>query len=148
MAGGYAPISDCPKTLLYALARHRNRRGPAIPEEVLARAPSALRQEWLDLPPYEVLDPIVERYIERGEGPETIIAAGFDRATVRGVLQLIDDAEFIRRQAPPGLKITARAFGRDRRMPITNAWRPFVAEETELIAPDGAAEAVPTPPRA
>jgi len=140
MAGGFAPIRDCPKTLLYPLARHRNRLGPAIPETVIERPPSALRQEWLDLPPYEVLDPIVERYVEKGQGPEAIVAAGFDRATVRGVLQLIDDAEFERRQAPPGVKITARAYGKDRRMPIANAWRPFVEEETELVAAEGAPE--------
>jgi NAD+ synthase (glutamine-hydrolysing) len=140
MAGGFAPIRDCPKTLLYPLARHRNERGPAIPESVLERPPSALLQEWLDLPSYEVLDPIVERYVERGQGPEAIVAAGFDRATVRGVLQLIDDAEFERRQAPPGVKITARAYGKDRRMPIANAWRPFVQEETELVGADGATE--------
>jgi len=132
MAGGFAPIRDCPKTLLYPLARFRNLAGPAIPDAVLDRPPSALRQEWLGLPPYEVLDPIVERYVERGEGPETIVAAGFDRATVRGVLQLLDDAEYERRQAPPGVKISARSYGKDRRMPIANAWRPFVAEETEL----------------
>jgi NAD+ synthase (glutamine-hydrolysing) len=140
MAGGFAPIRDCPKTLLYPLARHRNSQGAAIPESVLERPPSALRQEWLDLPSYEVLDPIVELYVERGQGPEAIVAAGFDRATVRGVLQLIDDAEFERRQAPPGVKITARTFGKDRRMPIANAWRPFVEEETELVAAEGAPE--------
>ncbi len=149
MAGGFAPIRDCPKTLLYELARHRNARGRAIPEAVLERPPTALNQEWLDLPPYEILDPIVERYVEEGGGPEGIIAAGFDRATVRGVLQLIDDAEFERRQAPPGVKITARAFGKDRRMPIANSWRPFAAEEEELVAsPDGTGAAIPTPPRA
>jgi len=140
MAGGFAPIRDCPKTLLYPLARHRNLAGPAIPDAVLDRPPSALRQEWLGLPPYEVLDPIVERYVERGEGPETIVAAGFDRALVRGVLQLIDDAEFERRQAPPGVKISARSYGKDRRMPIANAWRPFVAEETELSEVEDPAE--------
>ena len=149
MAGGFAPIRDCPKTLVYELARHRNRRGRAIPEGILERPPTALHQEWLDLPPYEILDPIVERYVEEGAAPEGIIAAGFDRATVRGVLQLIDDAEFERRQAPPGVKITARAFGKDRRMPIANAWRPFAPEEEELVAsPNGAGGAIPTPPRA
>ncbi|HEV2772095.1 MAG TPA: NAD+ synthase [Thermoleophilaceae bacterium] len=148
MAGGFAPIRDCPKTLLYELARHRNARGRVVPEAVLERPPTALHQEWLDLPPYEVLDPIVERYVEAGASPEGIIAAGFDRATVRGVLQLIDDAEFERRQAPPGVKITARAFGKDRRMPIANAWRPFAAEEEELVAsPDGTGAAIPAPPR-
>jgi NAD+ synthase (glutamine-hydrolysing) len=137
MAGGFAPLKDCPKTLLYRLARHRNALGPAIPETTLARTPSALRDEDVALPPYEELDEIVERYVERAAGLDDIVAAGFDPTVVRGVLQLIDDAEPKRRQTPPGVKITARAFGKDRRMPITNAWRPFADESTELA---GAAE--------
>jgi NAD+ synthase (glutamine-hydrolysing) len=138
MAGGFAPLKDCPKTLLYRLARHRNSLGgPAIPETTLARTPSALRDEDVALPAYEQLDEIVGRYVERAAGLEEIVAAGFDPTVVRGVLQLIDDAEPKRRQTPPGVKITARAFGKDRRMPITNAWRPFADESTELA---GAAE--------
>jgi len=137
MAGAFAPLKDCPKTLLYRLARYRNTLGPAIQESTLTRTPSALRGEEIALPPYEELDEIVERYVERAEGLDDIVAAGFDPVVVRGVLQLIDDAEPKRRQTPPGVKITARAFGKDRRMPITNAWRPFADESTELA---GAAE--------
>ncbi len=137
MAGAFAPLKDCPKTLLYRLARHRNALGPAIPESTLVRTPSALWSEEVTLPPYEQLDEIVERYVERAEGLNDIVADGFDPVVVRGVLQLIDDAEPKRRQMPPGVKITARAFGKDRRMPITNAWRPFADESTELA---GAAE--------
>ena len=77
------------------------------------------------LPPYEALDPIVERYLEKGETVEDLVAAGFDPELVRSGLQMMDDAEFERRQTPPGVRITSRAFGQDLRMPITNAWRPF-----------------------
>ena len=132
MAGVFAPLKDCPKTLLYRLARHRNALAPAIPEATLERTPSALWSDEVTLPPYGELDEIVERYVERAEGLEDIVAAGFDSAVVRGVLQLIDDSEQKRRQTPPGVKITARAFGKDRRMPITNAWRPFADESEEL----------------
>jgi len=143
MAGQFAPLKDCPKTLLYALAERRNRRSPAIPRRVLERTPSALLGEDNALPPYAELDSIVERYVEKGEGLEEIVAAGYEPAIVRGVLQLIDDAELKRRQTPPGVKITARAFGKDRQMPITNAWRPFAAESSELVGeePEAAATA-------
>lgn len=132
MAGDFAPIKDCSKTLLYQLARHRNARGLAIPEDVLSKPPSAILRESVDLPPYEVLDSIVERYVAKGEGLEEIMRSGLDRAVIRGVLQLIDDAETDRRLVPPGVKISERAFGKDRRMPISNAWRPFAAEEARL----------------
>lgn len=132
MAGDFAPIKDCSKTLLYQLARHRNARGAAIPEEVLSKPPSAILRESVDLPPYEVLDSIVERYVANGEGLDEIMRSGLDRAVIRGVLQLIDDAETDRRLVPPGVKISERAFGKDRRMPISNAWRPFAAEEARL----------------
>ncbi len=134
MAGGFAPLKDCPKTLLYRLAEHRNRLAPVVPERILSRVPTALLGEDDALPPYELLDPIIERYVEKGEGLEEIVAAGFDATVVRGVLQLIDDAEFKRRQTPLGVKITARAFGKDRRMPIANAWRPFRRDKAELAA--------------
>jgi NAD+ synthase (glutamine-hydrolysing) len=132
MSGGWAPLKDCPKTLLYALARHRNLSGVAIPEAILEKTPSALLGEEAGLPPYEELDPIVERYVERGEGLREIVAAGHDPEVVRGVLQLVDNAEPRRRLIPPGAKISKRAFGKDRRMPITNAWRPFRDEEAKL----------------
>lgn len=135
MAGDFAPVKDCPKTLLYRLARHRNARGTAIPDEILSKPPSALLDEGANLPPYEVLDPIVERYVEDGEGFEQIVRAGLDPAVVRGVLQLIDDAEPQRRLIPPGVKVSDRAFGKDLRMPISNAWRPFSDEEARLAPP-------------
>ncbi len=129
MAGGFAPIKDVPKTLVYELARWRNARGgdPPIPQRVLDKPPSAeLRPDQKDtdsLPPYDVLDPIVEAYVEDDRSPEEIVADGFDVALVHRVVTMIDRAEYKRRQAAPGIKITPRAFGRDRRMPITNRYR-------------------------
>ena len=128
LAGGFAPIKDVPKTLVYALARLRNAVGdPPIPERVLAKPPSAeLRPDQRDtdsLPPYEELDPVVEAYVEEDRSPEEIAASGVDRALVDRVVALVDGAEYKRRQAPPGVKITPKAFGRDRRLPITNRYR-------------------------
>jgi NAD+ synthase (glutamine-hydrolysing) len=125
-AGGFAVIKDCPKTLVYALARHRNEEGGPIPEGILERAPSAeLRPDQRDedsLPPYERLDPILEQYIELDAGREQLIAQGHDPDEVDRIIRLVDLAEYKRRQAPPGIKISTRAFGRDRRMPITNRY--------------------------
>jgi NAD+ synthase (glutamine-hydrolysing) len=133
MAGGFAPIKDVPKLLVYELARRRNERAildgrePPIPERVLTKAPSAeLRPGQRDedsLPPYPVLDPILELYVERDLGIDEIVAAGHDRGVVERVVRMVDRAEYKRRQAAPGVKITPKAFGRDRRMPITNAYR-------------------------
>ena len=129
MAGGFAPIKDVPKTLVYELVRWRNAQGeaPPIPQRVIDKPPSAeLRPNQKDtdtLPPYEELDPIIEAYVEEDHSPEDIVAAGFDRALVDRVVGWIDGAEYKRRQAPPGVKITPKAFGRDRRMPITNRYR-------------------------
>lgn len=127
MAGGFAVLKDVPKTLVYRLAGWRNRAGSVIPREVMERAPTAeLRPGQLDtdsLPPYEVLDPILEAYVEEDRSVEEIVARGFDLDTVRGVARMVDAAEYKRRQAPPGIKITERAFGRDRRLPITNRYR-------------------------
>jgi NAD+ synthase (glutamine-hydrolysing) len=142
MAGAFAPIKDCPKSLVYRLARLRNSRDEVIPPRVLERTPSALRDDKIALPDYDVLDPIVQRYLERGQALDELVQAGFDPGVVRGVLQLVDDAEFKRRQTPPGVKITTRAFGQDLSMPITNAWRPYHADEAELVAPG----AEPGPP--
>jgi NAD+ synthase (glutamine-hydrolysing) len=129
-AGGFAVIKDCPKTLVYALARHCNRAGgdrPPIPETILSRAPSAeLRPDQRDedsLPPYERLDPILEAYVELDADRDQLLAQGLDAEEVERAIALVDHAEYKRRQAPPGIKITSRAFGRDRRMPITNRYR-------------------------
>jgi NAD+ synthase (glutamine-hydrolysing) len=129
MAGGFAVIKDVPKTTVYALARYRNVRGgrPVIPESVLERPPSAeLRPNQTDqdsLPPYEVLDPILAAYVEEDRSLADIVALGYDEATVRRVLTMVDRNEYKRRQAPPGIKITPRAFGRDWRLPIVNRFR-------------------------
>jgi NAD+ synthase (glutamine-hydrolysing) len=125
-AGGFAVIRDVPKLLVYALARRRNERAgyDLIPNEILDKAPSAeLRPDQRDdqsLPPYEVLDPILEMYVEDDMPVANIVAAGFDEAVVRRVATLVDRAEYKRRQTPLGPRITDKAFGRDRRLPITN----------------------------
>jgi NAD+ synthase (glutamine-hydrolysing) len=123
MCGGFAPIKDCYKTLVYDLARYRNTISPVIPERVIVRPPTAeLRHDQKDsdsLPPYEVLDPILEAYVERSLSIPEIAAMGFDEATVRKVAGLVRRSEYKRRQAPPGPKVTPRAFGRERRYPIT-----------------------------
>jgi NAD+ synthase (glutamine-hydrolysing) len=126
MAGGFAPIKDVPKLLVYRLARYRNRRSPVIPERVLTRPPSAeLRPDQTDqdsLPPYEVLDPILRLYIEEDEGVDAIVARGYPSDVVRRVTRMVDRNEYKRRQAPPGVRISTRAFGRDRRYPITSGF--------------------------
>jgi len=133
MAGGYAVIKDVPKTLVFELARWRNRRTPVIPQRVIDRPPSAeLAPDQRDedsLPPYEILDPILELYIEQDRSLDDIIAAGFDRETVRRVVRLVDRNEYKRKQAAPGVRITRRAFGRDRRYPITNRYTQHFLDE-------------------
>jgi NAD+ synthase (glutamine-hydrolysing) len=127
-AGGFAVLKDVYKTMVYQLAQYRNRRGgqPAIPERTLSRAPSAeLKPDQTDqdtLPPYDVLDPILKFYVEEDRSVREIAGLGFDEALVRKVVRLVDRAEYKRRQNPPGVKITPRAFGKDRRLPITNRW--------------------------
>jgi NAD+ synthase (glutamine-hydrolysing) len=132
-AGGFAVIKDCPKTLVYELARHRNASpatggGPnaPIPPSIIERAPSAeLRHDQRDddsLPPYEILDPILEGYVADDLGRDQLVLRGFDSEDVERVISLVDRAEYKRRQAPPGIKITMKAFGRDRRVPITNRY--------------------------
>ncbi|MEY4704272.1 MAG: Glutamine-dependent synthase [Nitrospirota bacterium] len=129
MAGGFAAIKDVPKTMVYDLARLRNLRGttPVIPKRTLDRPPTAeLRPNQKDedsLPPYEILDPILQAYVEEDRSLEEIVAVGYDRATVARVIALVDGSEYKRRQAPIGIKITHRALGKDRRMPITNGYR-------------------------
>jgi NAD+ synthase (glutamine-hydrolysing) len=121
-------IKDVPKTLVYALARDRNERGDrtAIPEAVLEKPPSAeLRPDQRDtdsLPPYDVLDPIVEAYVEDDRSVAELLAEGHDPDLVRRVAWLVDRNEYKRRQAPPGVRVSPKAFGKDRRLPITNRW--------------------------
>jgi NAD+ synthase (glutamine-hydrolysing) len=129
MAGGFAVIKDVPKTLVYKLGLFRNRGNgdKPIPERVMAKAPSAeLRPNQKDsdsLPLYEILDPILTSYVEQDKEVAEIIARGFDAEAVKRTARLVDMSEYKRRQAPPGVKITSRAFGRDRRLPITNRFR-------------------------
>jgi NAD+ synthase (glutamine-hydrolysing) len=126
MAGGFAVIKDVPKMLVYELVKLRNERAgrELVPASVIERAPSAeLRPDQRDvdsLPPYELLDRILEAYVERDEGREEMFAAGMPAETVDEVIRLVDRAEYKRRQAAPGIRITPRAFGKDRRLPITN----------------------------
>ena len=124
MAGGFAVIKDIPKTLVYQLCAYRNSMAPVIPERILTRAPSAeLRPDQTDqdsLPPYDLLDAIVEGYMEQNQSIASLIERGFDEASVRKITRLIKLNEYKRRQAPPGVRITTRAFGRDWRYPITS----------------------------
>lgn len=123
MAGGFAVIKDVPKTLVYRLAAYRNSISPVIPQRIFERPPTAElapnQKDEDSLPPYAVLDPILEMYIEQDKSLQDIMAAGYDEATVRRVMGMVNRNEYKRRQAPPGVRITRRAFGRDRRYPIT-----------------------------
>ncbi len=131
--GGFAPIKDVPKTLVWRLATWRNAEAekhgetPPIPENSISKAPSAeLRPDQVDtdsLPPYELLDEVLDGYVEGDRGYADLIAAGFDAELVERILQMVDRAEYKRRQYPPGTKISFKAFGRDRRLPVTNRWR-------------------------
>ena len=127
MCGGFAPLLDCSKMRVYELARYRNSLSEAIPEPVIARPPSAeLRPGQSDqdsLPPYEILDQVLQRYVEQDWSVTQIIEDGFDAGMVRRVARLVLMSEYKRRQAPPGVRITHRAFGRDRRYPITSGWK-------------------------
>ncbi|HEY2213949.1 MAG TPA: NAD(+) synthase, partial [Acidimicrobiales bacterium] len=138
-AGGFAVIKDVPKTLVYELCRYRNTQAvleglPApIADSVLDKPPSAeLRPDQRDdqsLPTYEELDPVLQGYVERDRTAPDLVADGFDPAVVDQVVRLVDGAEYKRRQMPPGVRITTKAFGKDRRMPITNRYRPSSSEE-------------------
>jgi NAD+ synthase (glutamine-hydrolysing) len=130
MVGGYAVLKDVLKGLVYDLARWRNKDGEVIPQNTIDKPPSAeLRPDQRDsdsLPPYETLDAILERYVEGDMGVEEIVADGYDADTVLYVARMVDRAEYKRRQAAPGVKITTKAFGKDRRLPITNRYRPVL----------------------
>jgi NAD+ synthase (glutamine-hydrolysing) len=144
MAGGFAPIKDVLKQEVYALARHRNARGPVIPANILTKPPSAeLRPEQKDedsLPPYPVLDPILEAYIEDGASIEEMVERGFERTVVEDVVSMVDRAEYKRRQAAPGPKVTVKAFGRDRRLPISNGWRESNRDLPEKVTGSGGSQ--------
>ena len=128
MAGGFAVLKDVPKTLVYRLSAWRNSRGDAIPPAILERPPTAeLAPGQLDtdsLPPYDILDPILKEYVENHLGIDEIADLGYERAMVKRIAEMVDRAEYKRRQSAPGIKVTSRAFGRDRRLPITNRYRP------------------------
>jgi NAD+ synthase (glutamine-hydrolysing) len=127
MAGGLAVIKDVPKTLVYKLAKYRNSIGTVIPDSVMEKEPTAeLRHDQKDkdtLPPYETLDPIIKAYVEEDKSAGEIASLGFDRDVVDRVISMVDKSEYKRRQSPPGIKITPKAFGKDRRMPITNKYK-------------------------
>jgi NAD+ synthase (glutamine-hydrolysing) len=132
MAGGFAVLKDVPKTLVYQLSEWRNEHGhptPAIPQAIIQKPPSAeLKPDQTDqdtLPPYAELDPIVKAYVEEDYSLREMEAMGYDPAAVRQVISFVDRNEYKRRQAPPGVKITPRAFGKDRRLPIINRYRQF-----------------------
>jgi NAD+ synthase (glutamine-hydrolysing) len=128
MVGGFAVLKDVFKTTVYRLAEWRNRGGEVIPTSTLEKAPSAeLRPDQMDtdsLPPYDVLDPILEAYVEADRKPVSIVAAGRDPETVQRVVAMVDRNEYKRRQAAPGVRISTKALGRDRRLPITNGFTP------------------------
>ena len=127
MAGGFAVLKDVPKTAVYALAQWRNHQNPIIPDNIITKPPSAeLRQNQLDtdsLPPYEILDPVIKSYVENDCSYHEMVAQGHPPDIVRQVITAVDRNEYKRRQSPPGVKITPRAFGRDRRLPIVNRYR-------------------------
>jgi NAD+ synthase (glutamine-hydrolysing) len=136
-AGGFAVIKDVPKLLVYRLCRYRNATAGTdlIPEAILAKAPSAeLRPDQRDddsLPSYEILDPLLEALVAQDRSIADVTADGFDPDVVARVARLVDGAEYKRRQSPPGVRITAKAFGKDRRMPITNRYRDRAPEPVE-----------------
>ena len=127
MAGGFDVLKDVPKTLVFRLARYRNTLSPVIPERVITRPPSAElapgQKDEDSLPSYDILDRILNLYVERDFSAEAIISEGFERKDVERVIRLVDVNEYKRRQAPIGVRITERGFGKDRRYPITNGWK-------------------------
>jgi NAD+ synthetase len=139
MAGGFSVLRDISKTLVYRLARYRNSLGRVIPERIITRAPSAeLRANQTDqdaLPPYDVLDAVLEEYVEQDRSPADIVAMGYRPEDVRKVVRLIKISEYKRRQAAVGIRITPRGFGKDWRYPITSAWADWEAVAANPPAP-------------
>ncbi len=135
MVGGFCVLKDVPKTLVYRLANYRNQISPTIPPAIIHRAPSAElaanQKDEDDLPPYSILDQIIEKYIEQDKSPSEIIALGFDANTVKRVVKMVNRNEYKRRQAPVGVRITGRAFGRDRRYPITSGYSRYLSGSDE-----------------
>jgi NAD+ synthase (glutamine-hydrolysing) len=135
IAGGFAVLKDITKTTVYELCRYRNSLSEVIPARVISKPPSAElkpgQKDTDSLPPYEELDPILMGYVEQDLSPEELVATGHNPKTVARVVELVDRSEYKRRQAPPGVKITPRAFGRDRRMPITNRYSPNGARQAD-----------------
>lgn len=127
MAGGFAVIKDVPKTLVYQLCLYRNRLGHVMPDRIITKAPSAeLKPDQKDsdtLPPYDILDPVLKAYVEEEASAEHIVMSGYAEALVKRVIGMVDRTEYKRRQSPPGIRITSKAFGKDRRMPITNKYK-------------------------
>jgi NAD+ synthase (glutamine-hydrolysing) len=125
-AGGFGVLKDVPKILVYKLSRYRNSLSEAIPERIIERPPSAElapdQQDSDSLPDYDVLDKIIELYVEQDKSKTEIVLEGFEESVVKRVIRLIDISEYKRRQAPLGVKITSRGFGKDRRYPITNRY--------------------------
>ena len=130
MCGGYNVLKDVPKMLVFDLARYRNGESVVIPQRVIDRPPSAElapgQKDDDSLPPYEILDAIIQAYVESDLSAEAIVSMGFDKAVVYRVIGLIDRSEYKRQQAPEGVRITPRGFGRDRRYPITHGWKPGI----------------------
>ena len=161
LAGGFAVIKDVLKTTVYELCHDRNRRAseqgetPPIPERVLTKAPSAeLRADQRDdqsLPPYDELDPVLEAYVEGDMTAADLVAAGFDATLVRRVVDLVDRSEYKRRQAPPGVRVTTKAFGKDRRLPLTNRYQaagrrlPLLTQASEAAGRSRADAGIPGP---
>jgi NAD+ synthase (glutamine-hydrolysing) len=129
MAGGFAVIKDVPKTLVYKLARYRNSISHVIPDNILTKEPTAElkpgQKDTDSLPVYAKLDPILKAYVEDDRDVKKIISVGYDKEDVLKVVAMVDKSEYKRRQSPPGIRITPRAFGKDRRMPITNRYKEY-----------------------
>jgi NAD+ synthase (glutamine-hydrolysing) len=146
LVGHFAPLADCPKTLVARIAAHRNRRGTVVPERILDKAVTAERADSVPMQDWAMVDEVLERYVERMQPLEEIPAHVADRDDIEWVARQVMDAELLRRLAPTGVRITGRAFGKDRRVPIAQAWRPRFAvrnEDATAVGETGPAEEGP-----